>query len=64
MVINIKIWKKLNTSAIKKIFGIFAFPFYMSAYLPITVIAMFKKVKWVPITHTDDSSIESLSNNS
>lgn len=62
LVITIKIWKKLNTSAFKKILGIFAFPFYMSAYLPITVIAMFKKVKWVPITHTDDSNLDSIKN--
>ena len=59
-VVTIKIWKKLKTSTFKKILGIFAFPFYMSAYLPITVLAMFKKVKWVPISHTDESSIETI----
>ena len=58
LIITIKIWKKIKASPMKKIFGIFAFPFYMSCYLPITVIAMFKKVKWVPITHVDETKFE------
>ncbi len=31
--------------------NIFTFPFFMMTYIPITVVALFKKVEWVPTKH-------------
>ncbi len=35
-----------------KIKNIFTFPIFMMSYIPITVVALFKKVEWVPTKHT------------
>ena len=35
----------------KKIKYLFTFPVYIMTYIPIGVVAMFKKVQWVPIQH-------------
>lgn len=57
LVITIKIWKDIKTTTFKKLLGCIQFPIFMVFYLPITVIAMFKKVKWVPITHDDETTV-------
>ncbi len=35
-----------------KIKNVFTFPIFMMSYIPITVVALFKKVEWVPTKHT------------
>lgn len=45
-------WKKIHTSALKKIFYLFTFPIFMFTYIPISIVALFKKVGWAPIAHT------------
>ena len=55
-------WKKIKTSAFKKIFYLFTFPFYMLTYVPISIRALFGKIGWKPIVHTADVSIEELEN--
>lgn len=44
----------------RKIWSIFTFPIYMATYVPIGVVALFKKVGWKPIPHTVTKSIEDL----
>lgn len=45
-------WKEIKCDPVKKIFYTFTFPLFMFTYLPISVVALFKKVEWTPITHT------------
>ncbi len=45
-------WKRIKAPAWKKILSIFAFPLFIFTYIPISVVAIFKKVKWDPIEHT------------
>ena len=45
-------WKNINAKTYKKIFYIFTFPVFMFTYIPISIAALFKKVKWEPISHT------------
>lgn len=45
-------WYKFRAKTSKKIAAMFTFPFFMLTYLPIAIIAVFKKVKWTPIKHT------------
>lgn len=42
----------------RKIWSVFTFPIYMATYIPIAVVALFKKVGWKPIQHTVSKSIE------
>jgi len=53
-------WKKIKASGFKKVLYAFTFPFFMMTYIPISVTAMFKKVKWKPIVHNSDVKIEDL----
>ena len=53
-------WKRIRASAFKKIFYIFTFPLFMYTYIPIAIVALFKKVEWKPIAHTKSTSIGDL----
>jgi len=50
-------WKKIHTSAFKKIIYLFTFPFFMLTYIPITLVAIFKKVEWTPIHHSESKTL-------
>ena len=45
-------WYKFRSKTGAKIGAMFTFPFFMLTYIPIAIIAVFKKVKWTPIKHT------------
>lgn len=47
-------------SRARKIWSVFTFPLYMATYLPIGVVALFKKVDWKPIRHSVLKSIDEL----
>lgn len=53
-------WKKIRTSWWKKILYMFTFPLFMATYIPISICALFKKVKWQPIIHTENVSLEEI----
>lgn len=50
-------WDKIYTTTAKKILYIFTFPLFMITFLPITIMALFKKVEWKPIIHTEAKSL-------
>ena len=45
-------WKQIHCSNLKKIMYLFTFPLFMLTYIPISIVALFKKVKWEPIHHS------------
>jgi cellulose synthase/poly-beta-1,6-N-acetylglucosamine synthase-like glycosyltransferase len=51
-------WKKIHTTASRKIGYLFLFPIFMYTYIPISVVALFKKVTWEPILHTRSRSLD------
>jgi cellulose synthase/poly-beta-1,6-N-acetylglucosamine synthase-like glycosyltransferase len=53
-------WKQIYTSAVKKLLYTFTFPLFMMTYIPISFIALFKKVEWKPIEHKVAVSIQEL----
>ena len=53
-------WKKIICPAWKKIFYLFTFPLFMFTYLPISAVALFKKVRWEPIEHTRSKSLDDI----
>ncbi len=44
-------WEQIHTQNWKKIAYLFTFPVYIMTYIPISVVALFKKIQWVPIQH-------------
>ncbi len=53
-------WKQIYCSKIKKILYMFTFPLFMMTYVPISIIALFKKVEWSPIKHTVSVSVSDI----
>ena len=51
-------WNKIHTTNTKKIVYLFTFPLFMYTYIPISLIALFKKVTWEPIHHTRAKSFD------
>lgn len=47
-------------SAYKRIPYLFTFPFFMATYIPISVVALLKKVEWKPIEHTAAITLDDL----
>lgn len=49
--------KNIYTSTWKKILYTFTFPIFMMTYIPITFVALFKKVEWKPIVHSQSKTL-------
>ena len=60
IIVTIICWKDIKAKPIKKILHIFTFPLYAISYLMISFIAVFVKVGWKPIKHTEDIKIEDI----
>lgn len=51
-------WSKINSTTGKKIFYMFTFPIFIFTYIPISIVAIFKKIEWKPIRHNIAKNIE------
>ncbi|HIY08691.1 MAG TPA: glycosyltransferase family 2 protein [Firmicutes bacterium] len=51
-------WKEIDTTPLKKILYTFTFPIFIFTYVPISIVALFRKIEWKPITHSVCKSIE------
>ncbi len=53
-------WKNIRCSAPRKIWSFFTFPLFMLTYIPISITALFTKVKWKEIHHCVSESIDAI----
>ena len=53
-------WRRIHTTAARKILYTFTFPLFILSYVPITIAAMFGRVEWTPIEHKVSMSIQEL----
>ena len=60
LITTISEWKNIYTNNFKKILYTFTFPIFMMTYIPITLIAVFKKVEWKPIVHSESKTLEDI----
>ena len=51
-------WKRIAGPAWKKVLYTFTFPFFMLTYIPIALVALFKKAAWKPIQHSISVDVE------
>ena len=58
LVAEITEWKKIHASTFNKIKYLFTFPLFMFTYVPISVLAVFSKVEWIPIKHCRSLSLK------
>ena len=52
--------KQIHCTLKQKIGYTFTFPLFMLTYVPISVIALFKKVKWEPISHSVSMTVSDI----
>lgn len=57
---TIREWSRIRASSAKKILNMLTFPIYMISYIPISMIAVFRRVKWVPIEHSEAKDISEM----
>ena len=50
-------WNQIHCSKGKKIAYLFTFPLFMLTYVPIAIVALFRKVEWKPINHSVSKSL-------
>ena len=55
-------WKRIYYPNRKKILYMFTFPIFMFTYVPLSVIALFVKIKWKPILHAVSINAEQVKN--
>ena len=53
-------WKNVHCRAHKKITYLFSFPIFLISYMPVSLVALFKKVEWKPIDHTRSVTIDDI----
>ncbi|HAQ40990.1 MAG TPA: N-acetylglucosaminyltransferase [Clostridiales bacterium] len=58
LITTITEWKQINSSPWNKIKYLFSFPVFIFTYVPISIVALCKKIEWKPITHSIAKSIE------
>ena len=51
-------WKEIDAPTGKKLLYTLTFPVFIFTYVPISIVALFKKIEWKPITHSVCKSIE------
>lgn len=51
-------WKKIRGTRMQKIGATLTFPLYVLTYIPIAIVALFKKPKWKPTSHTISVDVE------
>jgi len=58
LITTITEWKQINSNPWNKIKYLFSFPVFIFTYVPISIVALCKKIEWKPITHSIAKSIE------
>ena len=53
-------WRRIRAPGWKKVAYTFTFPLFMMTYIPVTIMALFRKVEWKPIQHRAAVSIQQL----
>ena len=52
MITVVSEWRRIDATPMQKIGYVFTFPIFMFTYIPISVVALVRRVEWKPIYHT------------
>lgn len=55
-------WNQIHCSGGKKLLYLFTFPLFEFTYVPIAIVALFKKVEWKPIKHSVVRTLDEVRN--
>ena len=51
-------WKRIHCRSSEKIGYLFFFPIFLITYMPVALVALFKRVEWKPISHTRSVTVD------
>lgn len=60
LITTITEWKQIHALTKKKILYTFTFPIFIFTYVPISIVALFRKIEWKPIHHNVTKTIEDI----
>ncbi len=56
-------WNRIHCANYKKVLYLFTFPIFQFTYVPIALVALFKKVEWKPIKHSVVRTLDEVRHN-
>ena len=56
-------WKQIHAKRWQKVVYLFTFPLFMLTYIPISVVALVRRVEWKPIRHNSTASFKAKNRN-
>jgi len=57
VLVHIKDWKRMAANTKFKLVSMFTYPIFVIMIMPISIIALFRRAKWVEIPHKDERTI-------
>lgn len=57
-VTTVQEWKRIPATKVEKLGACLLFPVYLLSYIPISIVAIFKKVEWTPIQHFSTEELQ------
>lgn len=53
-------WNQIHCNKAKKVCYLFTFPLFMLTYVPIAIVALFRKIEWKPINHSVAKTLDEI----
>ncbi len=60
LITTITEWNQIHCSKVKRIAYTLTFPLFMLTYVPIAIVALFRKIEWKPISHSVSKSLSEI----
>ncbi len=60
LITTITEWNQIHCGKAKRILYTFSFPLFMLTYVPIAIVALFRKIEWKPISHSVSKSLSEI----
>lgn len=60
LITTITEWNHIHCGKAKRILYTFTFPLFMLTYVPIAIVALFRKIEWKPISHSVSKSLSEI----
>ncbi len=60
LITTITEWNQIHCGKVKRILYTFTFPLFMLTYVPIAIVALFRKIEWKPISHSVSKSLSEI----
>ena len=60
LITTITEWNQIHCKKSKRVLYLFTFPMFMMTYVPIAIVALFRKIEWKPINHSVSKTVNEI----